>query len=468
MSLGGNKTTFRKLSGSFSHCPTIEHPNFEDPNLNVTHPILTIHGNHDDPTGPNNQSVCEKLATSGLLNYFGFISLKSHRIEVKPIVFEKDGIKLAIYGMGFLPDGRLKIAFEKNEVVFGKPPKNSFNILVTHQNRATVNKDRYIPDDYYPDFFHLIIRGHEHEAQAPQKITNKVKGIVWQPGSTVATSINFMESLPKKVGIVEVTKIAKSSTEPYTCDIKLIELKSIRPMIVKNIYREDIIKYAVDRYGPKAPLLTDKIFIYSRQYAEITLTEALKDCKKGDMLPLVRIRIEYILRDERFDDNELIMKNYNINTANKDIILFRKRKSEEGSNENITFKETSSLNEITDDFDDFERINLSQEKRNTIDSMIENYFNDLPYEQRLIILSLKEYTEAVSSALEDGNVIGKVVKDKVDKTLKEYESIIHSEDIAEEHFKDESSVMEWFVSKLRSTNIDFDEKQGGDRFEESY
>lgn len=28
-------------------------PNYEDPNLNVALPVFCIHGNHDDPTGPN-------------------------------------------------------------------------------------------------------------------------------------------------------------------------------------------------------------------------------------------------------------------------------------------------------------------------------------------------------------------------------------------------------------------------------
>lgn len=35
---------------NFKHC---EHPvvNYEDPNLNVSMPIFSIHGNHDDPSG---------------------------------------------------------------------------------------------------------------------------------------------------------------------------------------------------------------------------------------------------------------------------------------------------------------------------------------------------------------------------------------------------------------------------------
>jgi double-strand break repair protein MRE11 len=33
----------------FRHCLQ-KHVNYEDPNLNISMPIFTIHGNHDDPS----------------------------------------------------------------------------------------------------------------------------------------------------------------------------------------------------------------------------------------------------------------------------------------------------------------------------------------------------------------------------------------------------------------------------------
>lgn len=37
-------------ASNFKHC---DHPvvNYEDPNLNVSMPVFSIHGNHDDPSG---------------------------------------------------------------------------------------------------------------------------------------------------------------------------------------------------------------------------------------------------------------------------------------------------------------------------------------------------------------------------------------------------------------------------------
>lgn len=37
-------------ANNFKHC---DHPvvNYEDPNLNISMPVFSIHGNHDDPSG---------------------------------------------------------------------------------------------------------------------------------------------------------------------------------------------------------------------------------------------------------------------------------------------------------------------------------------------------------------------------------------------------------------------------------
>lgn len=43
--------------------------NFKDPNMNVSYPIFSIHGNHDDTV--NNLSALDLLSSTGLVNYFG-------------------------------------------------------------------------------------------------------------------------------------------------------------------------------------------------------------------------------------------------------------------------------------------------------------------------------------------------------------------------------------------------------------
>lgn len=53
--------------------------NFNDPNLNVSIPVLSIHGNHDDPTGERNLSAMDTLAAAGLVFSFSF-SISALRI----------------------------------------------------------------------------------------------------------------------------------------------------------------------------------------------------------------------------------------------------------------------------------------------------------------------------------------------------------------------------------------------------
>jgi double-strand break repair protein MRE11 len=45
--------------------------NTQDPNLNVGLPIFTIHGNHDDPSGPEHYSAVDILSSVHYVNYFG-------------------------------------------------------------------------------------------------------------------------------------------------------------------------------------------------------------------------------------------------------------------------------------------------------------------------------------------------------------------------------------------------------------
>ena len=51
--------------------PPCRRVNYEDPNYNISLPVLTIHGNHDDPAGAENLSAVDILSTCRLLNYFG-------------------------------------------------------------------------------------------------------------------------------------------------------------------------------------------------------------------------------------------------------------------------------------------------------------------------------------------------------------------------------------------------------------
>lgn len=462
-------TSFRRIEGQFSHCNKVNHANFEDPNLKVSVPIMTIHGNHDDPTGPQARSVCEKLATSGLLNYFGAINDKElKRITIEPIILEKGPVRLALYGLGFIPDYKLKLAFERSDVIFVEPPADTFNVLVVHQNRVPLNKCKFIADDEFPKFFHLIIRGHEHAAQVPEPIPGSlVAGMVYQPGSTVATSISVFESAPKKVGVVTVRVVRPDGNRSnrFDANYELFDIKSCRSIILKDISQKELFKHVKQSHGTTR--ITAAAFKrYSREFVEKKCDELLSKFVQdleptlGDKsdhrqiprpdLPLLRIRLEYTTKNERFDETELNAQFYPARAANKNIVMFKKQKitkTNGGQLENITFNDDHD----EDDFeDDFEYINLGDEKRDTIDIMIENYFQDKPADQRLLALSLTEYTNAVRGSSEDGNVISKVLSLKKHQVLSEFKKLVSDQEIAE-HYDDEDTVKEWFLEAFANS-----------------
>ena len=62
----------QKANFHTSHFPRV---NYEDPNLNVGIPVFSIHGNHDDPAGPQGLCALDLLSASGVINYFGSYSL---------------------------------------------------------------------------------------------------------------------------------------------------------------------------------------------------------------------------------------------------------------------------------------------------------------------------------------------------------------------------------------------------------
>lgn len=474
------RTSLRRISGKFCHYDKVDHPNFEDPHLTVACPIMTIHGNHDDLTGPQNQSVCEKLATCGLLNYFGLPKATDKaKITIEPIVLQKNSIKIALYGLGFMADSKLKLAFERDEVHFKSPSEDTFNVLVVHQNRVCYDEAKHIPDDLFPGFFHLIIRGHEHDFQKPEAHSvSKVNGLVYQPGSTVATSIASKEGGNKFVGLMEV-KVDDPSGSPDTMfklNYDLIELKSCRKMLFCDIPQKSIFNYIKSACGA-AKLTPVEYRHYSMKHVEMTIRKMLKEYYESDeteqspsarslkkikkdpkMKPLLRVRLEFVSKSERFNESEISQQFYPNEVANQDIVMFKKQvlvQGEDGAKENVTF---NCQNVDEEEVDEFEFVDLSTEKRDTIESALSEYFLDKPLDERLKVLSIEEYIDAIRGSQEDGNIISKVVKTKKQEVLHMFYSELTNEMEAGEKYHNIQSVERWFLDKFRDPSL----KQGGD------
>lgn len=128
-------------------------------NLNGVHsrtlesvPVICLHGNHDRRMR-NEINAVQALDAAGML-------LHLHKENV---VFEKDGMKLAIHGMSSVPERFAKANLQEWNP---KPVAGAFNILVIHQN---VDPYVYSPleppsirlEDL-PSGFDLILDGHIH------------------------------------------------------------------------------------------------------------------------------------------------------------------------------------------------------------------------------------------------------------------------------------------------------------------
>uniref|UniRef100_A0A493T7I1 MRE11 homolog, double strand break repair nuclease n=1 Tax=Anas platyrhynchos platyrhynchos TaxID=8840 RepID=A0A493T7I1_ANAPP len=112
--------------------------NYQDGNLNISIPIFSIHGNHDDPTGADALCALDILSCAGLVNHFGR-STSVEKIDISPILLRKGRTKIALYGLGkSIPDERLYRMFVNKQVTMLRPKEDEdswFNLFVIHQNR---------------------------------------------------------------------------------------------------------------------------------------------------------------------------------------------------------------------------------------------------------------------------------------------------------------------------------------------
>lgn len=437
--------------------------NFESSSFNVTCPIFTIHGNHDEPTGSDHGhrsdplSICQTLATNGLLNFFGKCD-SSTKIRVKPIILKKEDIVLAIYGIGFIPDQRLKKLWLDKQVVFESPPMDSFRILVLHQNRACHDESKHLPDNLAPDFFNLIIRGHEHDALEPE--THSEIAIVYQPGSTVATSITRGEAIPKKVAVMKIYK-ESCGDNPFKLVPELKTLESCRSMFVKDLTERDVKRYIELKKDDLTTLTPPKIAELSRDYAIETVRAVLEEFNSQSIstdgkftrpsLPLIRIRIEYTDKTHRFNPLDVSREFYPNQVANSDIVLFMKSKfviqNEKQVNVTFDFDSYDSDNDEMD-LDDLDTMDIKQMKKISIDSIINSYFDDKPENEQLKLVKTKTFTQVIKDLGDRGDVVGKEMEKIKNLFMHKFESSIGSEEDAELYLNEEVQVKSRLLSLL--------------------
>ncbi|KAF8244337.1 DNA repair exonuclease [Wilcoxina mikolae CBS 423.85] len=346
------------------------HVNYEDPDINVAIPVFSIHGNHDDPSGEGRLCALDILSIAGLINYYGRAP-ENDNITISPVLLQKGGTKLALYGLSNVRDERLFRTFRDGKVTFLRPDlqqKEWFNLICVHQNHTGHTETGYLPENFLQDFLDLVIWGHEHECLIDPRINSEMGFSVIQPGSSVATSLCPGEAVPKHCGILSITG------RDFT--LEKIRLKTVRPFVFKEIVlaEEKEMKNVWKKINNRTQItqflcrVVDELIEEARRdWLETQDEEEEEEIEVP--LPLIRLRVEYSSPEggkfetenpQRFS-NRFVGKVANVN----DVIQFHRKKSKTSRRsrvgEDIDISESALLAEYDGDIENIKVENLVKE-----------------------------------------------------------------------------------------------------------
>ncbi|KAM3875004.1 double-strand break repair protein MRE11 [Diretmus argenteus] len=360
--------------------------NYQDENLNISIPVFSVHGNHDDPTGAEGLCALDLLSSCGLINHFGR-SQSVERIEISPVLMQKGNTKLALYGLGSIPDERLYRMFVNNQVTMLRPKEDQdqwFNLFTIHQNRSKHGPTNYIPEQFLDDFIDLVVWGHEHECLIVPTRNEQQLFYVTQPGSSVATSLSPGEAAKKHIGLLRV--------KGRKMNLQKIPLKTVRQFFIQDLVLGDY----QDLFTPDTPQVTKKVedFCYAKV---IEMLEKAERERLGSPLtpekPLIRLRVDYSGGFEAFNTSRFSQKFVERVANPKDVIHFLRRR------------------EYKEDVKDEVNVDYGQLVKNTaveglrVEDLVKQYFEATEQKVQLSLLT------------EQG--MGKAIQEFVDKDEKD-------------------------------------------------
>ncbi|KAF4344821.1 double-strand break repair MRE11 [Fusarium beomiforme] len=345
------------FEGAFTHV------NYEDPDINISIPVFSIHGNHDDPSGEGNFCSLDLLQASGLLNYYGRVP-EADNIEAKPILLQKGLTKLALFGLSNVRDERMFRTFRDHKVKWFRPNIQMgdwFNMLAVHQNHHAHTATSYLPENVLPDWLDLVVWGHEHECLIDPTQNPETGFHVMQPGSSVATSLVPGEAVQKHVAIVSVTG------KDFKVD--KIPLKSVRPFVTREvILAQDKRFKGLDKKKDNRQEVTRRLMevveeMIEEANADWEAIQTDEEALEERPLPLIRLKVEYTATEggqfevenpQRFS-NRFVGKVANTN----DVVYFYRKKTSQRNKANAA---NPTALEALDGVDDMVKVeNLVQD-----------------------------------------------------------------------------------------------------------
>ncbi|XP_028817457.1 double-strand break repair protein MRE11 isoform X2 [Denticeps clupeoides] len=400
--MGNKPVTFQILSDQAVNFSNSKFPwvNYQDENLNISIPIFSVHGNHDDPTGVDGLCALDVLSVAGLLNHFGR-SQSVERVEISPLLLQKGNTRIALYGIGSIPDERLYRMFINNQVSMLRPLEHDsdwFNMFVIHQNRSKHGATNYIPEKFLSDFLDLVVWGHEHECRIVPERNEQQLFYITQPGSTVVTSLSPGEAIKKHIGLLRV--------KGRKMQLQKIPLQSVRPLYIEDICLSELSHL----FTPDQPMVNQKIQAYCQEKVEEMLDEAQRQRLGSPQTPdkpLIRLRVDYSGGFEVFNSMRFSQRFVERVANPKDILHF------------LRHKETKDGVKGEADHMDFDAL-LSRPSSDVltlrVEDLVKEYFQTA--EKSLSLLTEQAMGKAVQEFVdkEEKDAIEELIKYQLEKT----------------------------------------------------
>ncbi|KAM7413076.1 hypothetical protein PAMA_020452 [Pampus argenteus] len=399
--MGDTPIHFNILSDQTVNFNTTQFPwvNYQDQNLNISIPVFSIHGNHDDPTGAEGLCALDLLSASGLVNHFGH-SQSVERIEISPILMQKGTTKLALYGLGSIPDERLYRMFVNKQVTMLRPKEDQdewFNLFTIHQNRSKHGPTNYIPEQFLDEFLDLVVWGHEHECLMEPTRNEQQLFYVTQPGSSVATSLSPGEATKKHIGLLRV--------KGRKMNLQKIPLKTVRQFFIQDVTLADY----QDLFMPDTPQVIKKVedFCYAKVAEMIDKAERERlGCVLTPEKPLIRIRVDYSGGFETFNTSRFSQKFVDRVANPKDIVHFLRRREQK------------------EDIKDEVNVDLGKMLKPTaveglrVEDLVKQYFEAAEQTVQLSLLTEQGMGKAIQEFVDkdEKNAIGELITYQLEKT----------------------------------------------------
>ncbi|KAJ7481458.1 Metallo-dependent phosphatase-like protein [Mycena latifolia] len=412
--------------------------NYEDPNFNVSIPVFSIHGNHDDPQGAGSEgALCalDVLSVTGLINYMGKIDLPvsdaeatSTGIAVRPILLRKGNTHLGLYGIGNVKDQRMHFELRSNRVrMFMPRDKQSwFNIMLLHQNRVKHGPQDFVPEGLFDDSVDLVVWGHEHDCRiVPEPVAGKGYYIS-QPGSSVATSLADGEALEKHVALLQI--------QGKEFEMTPIPLRTVRPFVIESVVLSEIAEEEGLNLSDQMEITkflkarVNKLIDQANEQWDERNARAVEDGEEElpSMLPLIRLKVDTTGVSEMSNPIRFGQEFQGRLANPRDVLVFHRTKKSAARTGKVSAEEP----ELEDDPLDAGLSNSEKLARVRVGTLVKKYLEA----QELQLLGEMEMSDAIAMFVEkdDTHAIQAYVTKAFKKLTKSAQAAGDDEDIGED------------------------------------